>query len=185
MKYTSDIYELPLSVFIEIYTNENNNIAFEEEKEVACRKLVTEYMEIVGGKMLTTEIAESNAAVNLEMMMRCIEACEVLMQLNMYGKVCDVLLSLGYSCKKEDVGGIKARISALKARVQYDIAKMKGKKQEKKNEKPTKRGFVNEIVAIGKFNKIHINTKEWTAGAYACLVKQTCDEIEEMNRMKR
>lgn len=40
-------------------------------------------------------------------------------------------------------------------------------------------------VAIGKYNKMHINLKEWTAGSYACLVRQTCDEIDELNRKKK
>ena len=31
MRYTSDIYELPLSVFIEIYTNDSNTIEFDDE----------------------------------------------------------------------------------------------------------------------------------------------------------
>ncbi len=30
MKYTSDIYEIPLSVFIEIYTNEGNDVEFKD-----------------------------------------------------------------------------------------------------------------------------------------------------------
>lgn len=58
-------------------------------------------------------------------------------------------------------------------------------KNEGLKEKPTKRGFINEVVAIGKYNKMYINPKEWTAGSYACLVRQTCDEIDGLNRKKK
>ena len=80
---------------------------------------------------------------------------------------------------------MNARISALKSRAQYDLDKISKEKNEEQKEKPTKRGFINEVVAIGKYNKMHINLKEWTAGSYACLVRQTCDEIDELNRKKK
>ena len=113
------------------------------------------------------------------------KACENMMKLKMYDEVRDILMKIGYSCKKGDVMVMNARISALKSRAQYDLDKISKEKNEEPKEKPTKRGFINEVVAIGKYNKMHINLKEWTAGSYACLVRQTCDEIDELNRKKK
>ena len=186
MRYTSDIYELPLSVFIEIYTNDSNTIEFDgEDKEAASAKIINDYIEIVGSKLLFSEILNCNERMNLAMTVECMKACENMMRLKMYDNVCDILLQIGYSCKKSDISGMSSRISALKSRAQYDLDKISKEKNEEPKEKPTKKAFINEIVAIGKYNKMHINLKEWTAGSYACLVRQTCDEIDELNRKKK
>ena len=55
MRYTSDIYELPLSVFIEIYTNDSNTIEFDsEDKGAASAKIINDYIKIVGSKQLSS-----------------------------------------------------------------------------------------------------------------------------------
>lgn len=186
MKYSSDIYELPLSVFIELYVNEENKIEFEnEDRDISRSKIINDYMEIVGSKQLSAEILNCNERMNLAMTVECMKACENMMRLKMYDIVCDILLKIGYSCKRSDISGMSSRISALKSRAQYDLDKISKDKNEEPKERPTKRVFINEVVAIGKYNKMHINLKEWTAGAYACLVRQTCDEIEELNRKRK
>ena len=186
MRYTSDIYELPLSIFMEIYTNDSNTIEFDgEDKGAASAKIINDYIEIVGSKQLSSEILNCNERMNLAMTVECMKACENMMKLKMYDEVRDILMKIGYSCKKADVMAMNARISALKSRAQYDLDKISKEKNEEPKEKPTKWGFINEVVAIGKYNKMHINLKEWTAGSYACLVRQTCDEIDELNRKKK
>ena len=42
MIYKADINELPLNVFIEVYTNEKNNVEFDIPKEEAVQKVVTD-----------------------------------------------------------------------------------------------------------------------------------------------
>lgn len=186
MKYTCDIYEIPLSVFIEIYTNENNSVEFEgEDKNAACSRLVGDYMEIVGGKQLSSEILNCNDRINLAATIECMKACENMMRLKMYKDVCDVLSSLGYGCNESDIAGMASRINALKARAQYDLDKLGGEEKKESSGRTSKGDFINEVVAIGKYNRMHINLKEWTAGAYACLVKQTCSEIYELNRKQK
>lgn len=186
MKYSSDIYEIPLSVFIEIYTNEGNDVEFKDgDKDHVSERVINDYMEIVSGRQLLAEILNCNERMNLAMTVELMKACENMMRLKMYDDVCDILLQIGYSCKKSDISGMSSRISALKSRAQYDLDKISKEKNEEPKERPTKKAFINEVVAIGKYNKMHINLKEWTAGAYACLVRQTCDEIEELNRKRK
>lgn len=180
MIYKADINELPLNVFIEVYTNENNNVEFDIPKDEAVQKVVTDYMNIVGGKQLSAEIVNSNRRLNLILMVECMTACENLMMLNKWKEVCDVLLSLGYSLKASDKDKIKARVKALKSKADYDLSTEK--KDDKKNKKPTKEAFTKERVTIMKYNKMQIDTHTITASEYAYLVKQTCDEIEELNR---
>ena len=68
MRYTSDIYELPLSVFIEIYTNDSNTIEFDgEDKGAVSAKIINDYIEIVGSKQLFSEILNCNERMNLAM----------------------------------------------------------------------------------------------------------------------
>lgn len=180
MIYKADINELPLNVFIEVYTNENNNIEFDIEKDAAMKKVITDYMNIVGGKQIASEIVNMNRSLNLALMVDCMTACENLMLLNKWKDVCDVLFSFGYSLKVSDKDKIKARVKALKAKAEYDLSSER--KDEKKAEKPTKEAFTKERVTIMKYNKMQIDTHTITAAEYAYLVKQTCEEIEELNR---
>lgn len=180
MIYKADINELPLNVFIEVYTNENNNVEFDIPKEDAVRKVVTDYMNIVGGKQMSAEIVNSNRRLNLILMSECMNACENLMLLGKWKEVCDVLLSLGYSLKASDKDKIKSRVKALKAKAEYDLSTEK--KDEKKAGKPTKEAFTKERVTVMKYNKMQIDTNKITAAEYAWLVKQTCEEIDELNR---
>lgn len=180
MIYKADINELPLNVFIEVYINENNNVEFDIPKDEAVRKVVTDYMNIVGGKQMSAEIVNSNRRLNLILMSECMNACENLMLLGKWKEVCDVLLSLGYSLRESDKEKIRTRVKALKAKAEYDLSAEE--KDEEKAEKPTKEAFTKERVTIMKYNKMQIDTNTITAAEYAYLVKQTCDEIEELNR---
>lgn len=186
MRYGSDIYELPLSVFVEIYTDADNSVEFEGDdgKEAAAR-VIADYMEIVGGRRLRSEISESDGRMNLVMTVECMNACECMMRLGMYGEVRGILAGMGYPLDVSDTDGMSSRISALKSRARYDLDKAERDRREERPERPTKREFINEVVAVGKYNRMHIAMNEWTAGAYACLVRQTCDEIEELNRRRR
>lgn len=180
MIYKADINEIPLNVFIEVYTNENHNVEFDLPADEAVRKVVTDYMNIVGGKQIASEVVNANRVLNLNLMLECMTACENLVLLGKWKSVCDVLLVLGYSLKETDHEKIKTRIQTLKSKAEYDLSKEV--KVEEKKEKPTKDAFTKERVVIMKYNKMQIDTHTITAAEYAYLVKQTCDEIEELNR---
>lgn len=180
MIYKADINELPLSVFIEVYTNENHNVQFDTPTDIAVQKVVSDYMSIVGGKQITAEVVNANRRMNLVLMVECMTACENLMLLNQWKSVCDVLLSMGYSLKESEHDKIKMRIQTLKSKAEYDLSKEN--EDDKPKTKPTKEMFTRERVTIMKYNKMQIDPKSMTAGEYAWLVKQTCDEIEELNR---
>lgn len=180
MIYKADINELPLSIFIEVYTNDNHNVQFDTPTDVAVQKVVSDYMSIVGGKQITAEVVNANRRMNLVLMVECMTACENLMLLNQWKSVCDVLLSMGYSLKESDHDKIKMRVQTLKSKAEYDLSKEN--EDDKPKTKPTKEMFTRERVTIMKYNKMQIDPKAMTAGEYAWLVKQTCDEIEELNR---
>ena len=180
MIYKADINELPLSVFIEVYTNENHKVKFDIPNDKAVPKVVGDYMAIVGGKQLMAEVVNSNRKLNLALMVDCMTACENLMLLNNWKGVCSVLLTLGYSLKESDQEKIKQRVQTLKSKAEYDLSKEKD--DDKPKEKPTKDMFTKERVTIMKYNKMQIDPKVITAGEYAWLVRQTCEEIEELNR---
>ena len=88
MIYKADINELPLSVFIEVYTNENHTVKFDIPNDEAVPKVVGDYMAIVGGKQLMAEVVNSNRKLNLALMVDCMTACENLMLLNNWKGVC-------------------------------------------------------------------------------------------------
>lgn len=183
MIYKADINEIPLSVFIEIYTNENHEVKFDIPTEEAVGKVISDYMNIVGGKQVAAEVVNYNRKLNLSLMVECMTACENLILLNKWKSVCDILLSLGYSLKESDHDKIKTRVQTLKSKAEYDLSREE--KADKPKEKPSKDTFTKERVAVMKYNKMQIDPKVMTAGEYAWLVKQTCDEIEELNRKSK
>lgn len=180
MIYKADINELPLSVFIEVYTNNNHGVKFDIPTGEAVAKVVGDYMAIVGGKQIASEVVNANRRLNLVLMVECMTACENLMLLNNWKGVCDTLLILGYSVKESDHEKMKQRVQTLKSKAEYDLSKEK--EDDKPKEKPTKDMFTKERVTIMKYNKMQIDPKVITAGEYAWLVRQTCDEVEELNR---
>lgn len=183
MIYKADIDEIPLSVFIEVYTNENHQVKFDIPTEEAVGKVVSQYMSIVGGKHIAAEVVNANRRINLALMVDCMTACENLIIMGNWKGVCDVLLSLGYSLKVDDHDKIRQRVQTLKVKAEYDLSKEKS--EDKPKEKPTKEQFTKERVTIMKYNKMQIDPKVMTAGEYAWLVKQTCEEIEELNRKQK
>ena len=180
MIYKADINELPLNVFIEVYTNENHQVKFDLPTDEAVRKVVTDYMNIVGGKQISAEVVNSNRKLNLILTIECMTACENLILLEKWKEVCEVLMNLGYSLKESDKDKISQRVQTLKSKAEYDLSREES--AEKPKEKPTKEAFTRERVTIMKYNKMQIDPKVITAGEYAWLVKQTCDEIDELNR---
>lgn len=180
MIYRADIDEIPLSVFIEVYTNGNHGVKFDIPTEEAVGKVVSQYMGIVGGKQIAAEVVNANRRLNLSLMVDCMTACENLMILGKWKGVCDALLSLGYSLKESDHEKIRLRVQTLKSKAEYDLSKEE--KPDKVKEKPTKEAFTRERATVMRYNKMQIDPKTMTAGEYAWLVKQTCDEIEELNR---
>lgn len=180
MIYKADINELPLSVFIEVYTNDNHGVSFDIPTDKAVNKIIGDYMSIVGGRQVAAEIVNANRKLNLCLIVECMTACENLILLEKWKGVCEVLLTLGYSLKESDHDKIKQRVQTLKAKAEYDLSKEKD--ADKPKEKPTKEMFTKERVTIMKYNKMQIDTKTITAGEYAWLVRQTCEEIEELNR---
>lgn len=180
MIYKADINELPLSVFIEVYTNENHGVSFDIPTDEAVMKVVGEYMAIVGGKQIAAEVVNSNRVLNLAMMVDCMTICENLIMLERWKCVCEVLMGYGYSLKEGEHDKIRLRVQTLKAKAEYDLSKEKN--EEKPKERPTKEQFTKERVTIMKYNKMQIDPKVITAAEYAWLVRQTCEEIEELNR---
>lgn len=183
MVYKADINELPLNVFIEVYTNENHGVKFDIPTEQAVSKIVGDYMNIVGGKQIAAEIVNLNRRINLSLMVDCMTACENLMIMGYWKGVCQALLSLGYSVKSDDHEKMKQRVLMLKSKAEYDLSK--DAKEDKPKDRPTKETFTKERVMVMKYNKMQIDPKVMTAGEYAWLLKQTCDEIEELNRKHR
>lgn len=180
MIYKADIHELPLNVFIEVYTNSEHNIEFDLPRIEAETKIVGQYMSIVGGKQIAAEIINANRVLNLMLLVGCMNACENLILLKKWKEVAEILSVLGYNLKEDEEEKIKMRIASIKAKSEYDLSKEK--KDDKPKEKVTKESFARERVLIMKYNKMQIDTTVMTAGEYAYLVKETCDEIEMLNR---
>ena len=180
MIYKADLNELPLNVFIEVFTNDNHEVKFDIPAEEAKRKVVSDYMNIVGGKQISAEVVNSNRRLNLVLMVECMRACENLIILKRWKDVCGALSTLGYTLDESEHDRITQRVQTLKTKAEYDLSREE--KADTGQKKATKEDFTRERVTIMKYNKMQIDPRTITASEYAWLVKQTCDEIEELNR---
>lgn len=187
MAYEAKLDKIPLSVFIEIYTNPNNDIEFVGDKREAIVSLIEEYMDIVGGLSLASYLSTENTMLNESTMLEVVSACENLMLLGRYKEVSEILSGYGYNISHEDKEKMKSRLETLKSKSRYYYDKALQNREERKasNKTTTKEDFIKERVFLMRYNRLHIDVDRFSAAEYAYLVKQTTAEIEDIKRHKQ
>jgi hypothetical protein len=186
MVYEADLDKLPMSVFIEIYTNPDNDISFNIDKKEAVMMLVERYMDIIGGTDVSSYLARENELLNFSTMIEALEGCKNLIKLGMFSEVSEVLNNYGYNIPAEDHEKMSQRINTLQSKVKYDLDKALKYREEfkKENKATTRESFTQERVFLMRFNKLHIEVDKITASEYAYLVKQTAEEIKNIKQQK-
>lgn len=186
MVYEADLDKLPMSVFIEIYTNPDNDISFNIDKKEAVMMLVERYMDIIGGTDVSSYLARENELLNFSTMIEALEGCKNLIKLGMFSEVSEVLNNYGYNIPAEDHEKMSQRINTLQSKAKYDLDKALKYREEfkKENKATTRESFTQERVFLMRFNKLHIEVDKITASEYAYLVKQTSEEIKNIKQQK-
>ena len=183
----ADLDKIPLSKFVEVFMGniEYLIISGKHDKQElidVSHKLRNEYMGIIGGKVLLSEISRKNEIMNLSIKIDSISACNSLIKLNDWDSVCNILASFGYIVSADDKTKISQRIDSILANCQYRRDKLLS--HDNKPDAPTMDHdyFTKERVMIMSHFKMHIDKDTYTAKEYAFLVKRMCDDIDSMNR---
>jgi len=189
MLYT-DLNDITLSRFIDIYNGNNLSVVkggIHSEKELteAAEKLIYEYIGIVGGKSIQSEINQKNELLNTRTYIQVLSRCQTLIKLDKWDDVCEVLGILGYNFKPDNHEGMKSRIDALipSMNMKYDLLKS-GVKPKSDNKKDPDY-FTKEIALIMTHFKMHIDESVISAKKYAYIVKRMSDEVEASNSVMR
>ena len=77
MLYT-DLDKIPLDTFIDVFTGDKCKLIIEgehseEELSEQSEKLITEYMEIIGGASFLSEMSQRNNIINLHIKIECMK----------------------------------------------------------------------------------------------------------------
>lgn len=181
-----DLENIPLSNFIEVFMGNLKALGEDCPKGEAARiaeYMINEYVTIVGGRQLLSEISKSNELINLNIKIDCLEACKNLMKLGDWKSVCDVLSKFGYGMFPENKGGIRKKVDSVLASSRYRRDTLSQTRRE--SPRMDRDYFTRERVTVMSHFKMHIDKNSYTAKEYAYLVKRMCDDIELMNRKNK
>lgn len=190
MIYT-ELDKIPLSRFIDVYLGNINRVAdggkhSKEEKKAAAEKLCSDYLSIVGGRSMLSQISRRNEVLKLQMRLACIGACRRLISAGDWEGACKVFATLGYRLRPDDRIGIKAKADSIEASDKYRLDKLVSEfRQADKRPAMDRTYFTKERVAVMSHVKMYIDSDTFSAAEYAYMVKRMCDELDAAIRASR
>ena len=101
MLYT-DLDKISLDTFIDVFTGDKSKLIIEgehSEKELSeqSEKLITEYVEIIGGASFLSEMSQRNNIINLHIKIEYMKIVEVMIANNDWAYAAEALSQLGFS----------------------------------------------------------------------------------------
>lgn len=188
MIYT-DLNEIPLQRFIDVFFGEygalvkNGDHSQEELSEVANR-LISEYMVIIGGRQVASEVSRQNDILNISAKIECMLACKNLIKIDRFPEVAAILSIYGYRIQPENVDQIINRVESILSNSLFRLNSNKENSLSNKTKSTDRESFVKERVVLMQHYKMHINPMVFTAAEYAYMVKGLCEEIDRINKKK-
>lgn len=187
--YYTDLDRMPLGKFIEMFCGNLDALVMrgnhkKDELSVCAKKLINEYLSIVGGKILLAEISRKNEIINLGIKIDCMESCGNMIKMNDWETVCDILSLFGYVVDINDKDKIRQKIGSILANCRYrrdKLSSIDGSSQATMDFDYFTR---ERVVVMGHF-KMHIDKDVFSAKEYAFLVKRMCDDNDSMNRNRK
>ena len=182
--YTDDLQEMPMSVFIMIYTGKGDRVKFRKgtDREAAIEKLVSSYNAIIGEKNIRGMVIRKSRYLNHYIRLNAAIYASRAVEENDTGYAKEILKMLGYSATADDV--LKRRIASIIASESFALDREREKPQEQDKNPMTEADFIRERVALMRHYKMHIDVRTYSASEYAYLVKGFCDEIESLKRQR-
>lgn len=186
MLYT-DLDRIPLDIFIDVFTGDKYKLVIEgkhSEGELSeqSERLITEYIEIIGGSSVITEISRKSNLVNLSIKIECMKAIGIMMKNNRWEDAAIMLSLFGFSYSPSDHDKIRKKVSSILSMSEYMIERINNREKPRDNSKLDKDYFVRERVAVMSHYGMQIRKNEISAKEYAFMVRRMCEEIKSMNK---
>lgn len=180
-KYRAELSEIPMSVFIRLYSGDRKGISFkgEEDTERAVRRLVSEYNAIIGERNIRAEVQRGARRMNSLARLSAARIAVMFLECG-DADAASVILS-GIGCRAEGSSALKAKAQAAIASESFALDR-EAKAASPERPPMSDSDFVKERVAMMRHYRMHIDADEYSAEEYAYLVKGFCDEIESMRR---
>jgi hypothetical protein len=190
MKLYTDLNEIPLSIFIEVYKGNYQSLVIHgnpDKKTITdtADMLISEYTIITIGKNALSGVYRKNENINLGIYIQLLETCVLYTKLDRFVDACNILKEIGYTLNPNDKNAIEQRINALLSLKSIQLDKIKHMQEENSGNVIDPDYFIKEIALVMTHFKMHINENEISAKKYAYMVKRMSDEIEATNRAIR
>ena len=122
----NDLDKIPLDIFIDVFLGEKRKLIIdgnhsEEELESQSSMLISEYIEIVGGASVSSEILKKSNLINLHIKVECMRIAELMANRGEWDEVVNILRSFGYQLFPSEHEKIRKRISAIMSQSRYLI----------------------------------------------------------------
>lgn len=187
-----ELDKIPLSRFIDVYLGDTDLVAeggnySREEKEEAAGLLCSRYLSIVGGRSMLSVIARRDEELRVRMRLTCLCACRELIGYGEYERAREVLSWLGYPFPSADPLKMLEKVDGLSASDKYRLARMEETEKGLRSQgvkKMDRSYFTRERVAVMGHMKMYIDPEQFSAEEYAWMVKRTCEDVEEMMKLK-
>ena len=179
MLYT-DLDKISLDTFIDVFTGDKSKLIIEgehSEKELSeqSEKLITEYVEIIGGASFLSEMSQRNNIINLHIKIEYMKIVEVMIANNDWAYAAEALSQLGFSYFPSEHEKIR----------KYMLERINAKEKPGNSSKMDKNYFARERVMVMSHFGMQIRKNEISAKEYAFMVKRMCEDIKIMNNRKR
>ena len=191
MLYT-DLDKISLDTFIDVFTGDKSKLIIEgehSEKELSeqSEKLITEYVEIIGGASFLSEMSQRNNIINLHikieyMKIECMKGVEIMIKNKDWEDAAHILSEFGFSYFPSEHEKIRKKVYSILSMSKYMLERINAKEKPENNSKMDKNYFARERVMVMSHFGMQIRKNEISAKEYAFMVKRMCEDVKSMSK---
>lgn len=186
MLYT-DLDKISLDTFIDVFTGDKSKLIIEgehSEKELSeqSEKLITEYVEIIGGASFLSEMSQRNNLINLHIKIECMKGVEIMIKNKDWEDAAHILSEFGFSYFPSEHEKIRKKVSSILSMSKYMLERINAKEKPGNSSKMDKNYFARERVMVMSHFGMQIRKNEISAKEYAFMVKRMCEDVKSMSK---
>ena len=176
MLYT-DLDKISLDTFIDVFTGDKSKLIIEgehSEKELSeqSEKLITEYVEIIGGSSFLSEMSQRNNLINLHIKIECMKGVEIMIKNKDWEDAAHILSEFGFSYFPSEHEKIRKKVYSILSMSKYMLERINAKEKPENNSK---------VMVMSHFG-MQIRKNEISAKEYAFMVKRMCEDVKSMSK---
>lgn len=177
---------IKLADFIEVFLGDTGRVLIEGEADAVtlsreAARLCQQYISIVGGKAVASEVVRRNDILKIEMRTKVLDVVRVCMAVEDWQGASQTLGAIGYKIDPGNRQAIRQRVEALSATDRYQLDRMR---KAVKDVEIDRSYFVRERVTVMQYAKMYIDPEQFTAAEYAWMVKGMCDAYNRIKQQK-